>query len=427
MAGRLIFGVAGFLLGVAVTLLLKGEDAERRAPAGRDRDAATVPRPDAGGARASTGDGSDGSGGPERHASGETAEPPPRDVTKEAERYLAQINGAPSWREALGIVGRMVADLPPEVVRDLMQAIYREITDIEKRKQILKPFVFGKGHPYALDVLHLAATDPAMEVRGWAYGYLKTYALIDFSEDPSAYEAWHRQNEGLPLADALRQSLRAFADRLRGADDEAYAKAMRQFRADDRIHRAAGVDVAAVLLDANMATWFVDKLSRTGEAQGAPGAAAQTGAATLDWLLLADPEGDVVRPYVERVLADPDPQSEAANGAIRALGQIKKPWAFDSLLGLLKRPLADPLQSSIGIALGEQGDKRAVPWLIAAMASGETAEKVYGFGYFGLGKLTGVTWDESHDAKWWLAWWDKNRDQFAPEIRALDPRALRVR
>jgi hypothetical protein len=142
---------------------------------------------------------------------------PPTESSEEeqAQLYLTRINAAPSWREAWLIVGNMVAEVSPERARDIMRTIWTRIDDPQKRQQILKHFALGEGHPYALDVLHLAATDPEMDLRSRAYFYLKQYAYIDFSEDPAAYPAWRRQYADRPLAEVLKESLRAFFGRLR--------------------------------------------------------------------------------------------------------------------------------------------------------------------------------------------------------------------
>ena len=56
-------------------------------------------------------------------------------------------------------------------------------------------------------------------------------------------------------------------------------------------------------------------------------------------------------------------------------------------------------------ALAEIGDPIVIPTMIAVIASDDTYDTVYGVGYFGLGKLTGVKYDEGHDGDWWRAWW----------------------
>ncbi len=50
--------------------------------------------------------------------------------------------------------------------------------------------------------------------------------------------------------------------------------------------------------------------------------------------------------------------------------------------------------------------------MIAVIESDNTYKTVYGVGYFGLGKRTGVKYDESHDGAWWRKWWKENYQRF---------------
>ena len=78
------------------------------------------------------------------------------------------------------------------------------------KEQVLKPFVFDGGHPEALAMLHLAATDAALSVQQRAFSYLQSYALQDFSTDYEAYLRWYAAQEGRPLADVLTDSAQRF-------------------------------------------------------------------------------------------------------------------------------------------------------------------------------------------------------------------------
>ena len=110
--------------------------------------------------------------------------------------------------------------------------------------------------------------------------------------------------------------------------------------------------------------------------------------------------------------------------AVLALGRSKQDWAVDAVLkGLRESGLTQMACFQFGRALGQSGDKRAIPWLIAGIISdGEYA--TYGLGWFGLHKLTGVRYDKSHDGAWWLAWWDRNAKDLPAAIAANDPRGL---
>jgi predicted esterase len=66
--------------------------------------------------------------------------------------------------------------------------------------------------------------------------------------------------------------------------------------------------------------------------------------------------------------------------------------------------------------------------MIGLIEADNTYDTVYGIGYFGLNKLTGVSYDEKHNGAWWRAWWVKNQQRFPADVQALEvPRFEPVR
>ena len=57
--------------------------------------------------------------------------------------------------------------------------------------------------------------------------------------------------------------------------------------------------------------------------------------------------------------------------------------------------------------------------LIATIAAHDDYATVYGLGYFGLSKLTGVPYEKDHDGAFWLKCWSENRDRLGPEFAGL--------
>jgi hypothetical protein len=70
-------------------------------------------------------------------------------------------------------------------------------------------------------------------------------------------------------------------------------------------------------------------------------------------------------------------------------------------------------------ALAEMGAPAAIPEMIGMIARRPCYDTVYGIGYFGLSKLTGVEYDESHDGAWWTAWWEANKLRLPESVRDL--------
>jgi len=65
-------------------------------------------------------------------------------------------------------------------------------------------------------------------------------------------------------------------------------------------------------------------------------------------------------------------------------------------------------------------DPSAIPFMIGAIEAKEGYDTVYGIGYFGLGRLTGVDYDDSHDGAWWRAWWNESKVQYPENVQAIE-------
>jgi predicted esterase len=101
---------------------------------------------------------------------------------------------------------------------------------------------------------------------------------------------------------------------------------------------------------------------------------------------------------------------------------ILEPTVDDLLKMLERRYLAGDRTGlwQMAKAIGEQGDPRAIPTLIGFIEADNTYDTVYGVGYFGLSRLTGVKYDESHDGAWWRKWWEDNKKTLAKDAQALE-------
>jgi RNA polymerase sigma-70 factor (ECF subfamily) len=354
------------------------------------------------------------------------AETPEENLEAQAARYLRRINRAPGRRNVALIALEMVSDLSPERARDIMVAIWPEIADAGKRAEILKPFVLGDVHPHALDVLDLAATDPDVTLRSRAFFYLRGFAFRDFSEDPAAYAAWRSHNRNRPLKEVVEEGLRAFFDRLLRADNATFARELRLVPSRGRVASSAGVDLAAIGGESGIIPVLLDRLAKPPVRKADQRRrVSEVESSTWEWIRLADPKGKATRSIIEDVLARPEAHTPISlAGAIQTLGAIDEPWAFDLLVSQLRKVPGKYMHNTLGQALGGRGDPRAIPWLIAGIVVDDCQDTRYGFGYFGLYKLAGVSWEKTHDAAWWLAWWEKNRDRYPPDVRTLDPREL---
>ncbi len=79
----------------------------------------------------------------------------------------------------------------------------------------------------------------------------------------------------------------------------------------------------------------------------------------------------------------------------------------------------DGVVTAAAMALGSLGDPKAIPVMIGVIESDNSYATVYGVGYFGLGSLTGVRYDQLHDGAWWRRWWEKNKETYPAGVRDL--------
>jgi predicted esterase len=64
-------------------------------------------------------------------------------------------------------------------------------------------------------------------------------------------------------------------------------------------------------------------------------------------------------------------------------------------------------------------DPLAIPTLIGTIDADNSYDTIYGVGYFGLGKITGVKYSPFHDGPWWRRWWEKNKFRYPEEVQKI--------
>jgi hypothetical protein len=335
-----------------------------------------------------------------------------RDVAKPD--WLARFRAAKSWRDGLAI-GEEIAKLPDDAALSVMRAIYHDIPTVECRQQVLKAFVFDGAKPYVCEILDLAATDKDLAVQGWAFTYLQSIALADFSQDYSAYQAWRARTAGKPLGEILASSGSDFLSRARDESGDALLADLKLFsRFDDQAIKRHAPDLP-------------DSLPR----QGALSLATR-------WIASDDPRlQDKAIAFAARAGADEtflvrsiDPLLAAGSkasdvvqsAAVRAVAGVRGVRAIPDLLDVLARSISDldaheSVAFASGSALAEIHDASALPKLIAMLVDDDRPKVRDLLGNSALNALTGVAPDASHDAAFWLKWWDENQQRLPMDVR----------
>ena len=323
------------------------------------------------------------------------------------------------WRHGWSVAAELAGQLDPDEAARVMAAVWPDL-GVPVKEQVLKPFVFHGGHPRALDVLHLAATDASLGVQERAFGYLKAYAFQDFAEDYAAYLRWAEIHRGRPLAEVLADNAQRFVRELSGLSSLEVARRMEVLdRLDLRAGEPCGVDLPRVLRDAG-ALEVLESCLRGGDPEAQQRA--------LRWSKDLRADEAWLRAWVVPAIGNLDVADRGLrSAAFDALARPDCAWAREEIVTELRRiaRLADEQTPTYALgarsaasALAEIGDPAAIPALITLLQEDTTGDLLYDVGYFGLSKLTGVTWDESCDADFWLGWWDKNADRLPAHVAA---------
>lgn len=328
------------------------------------------------------------------------------------EEWLARLEQASTPREARQIAYEIYA---LEDGLSIMLAIYSRISRVPYRQQVLKPWVF-EDHEGVLSLLHLAATDPSLEVQRTGFEYLRFYAWADLSASPEAYGLWRARFAGSDLKTVVQTCVREWGAGLHQMDPQsraAHIAVMGQFHLYAKHANNLGIDLREELF----ASGFGDLL----RGWIAAGDTADLAAQGLRLLQQLSPSESYLRLSALPIITNPNAYDAALlEAAWDALAQPGATWATEPILQSMLQVPAESLQYfSASRALAEIGDPTAIPTMIAMIVADDSYATQYGVGYFGLSKLTGVSYHESHDGAWWLNWWNTNQSRLPAEIRGM--------
>lgn len=326
----------------------------------------------------------------------------------DAQSYLRRINEAPNAKSARPVFVE-ITGLAPETAQEIVLGIFRDIRDAGSRLACIELFARSR---FALELFHFGATDPDLSVQTVALRFASNFGFRDFTEDRSAYLDWWERNKSLSQEAVVRSNAIALVSRLRDLDEEASARELRSVeRVDFGALRGAVEDPAATLREGGIlevvASWIDASGSTTKLKQSAIG-----------WVEKLGPDEGWLRAHVLPLVENPAANDgEVVIPAYLLLGKPGNPWAFDPLVLAFTRTPRKSDWSFIAMALVAMGDPRAISTMIGMIQADNTYDSLYGIGYFGLSKWTGVRYDETHDAAWWRSWMQKNQERLPEAVR----------
>ncbi len=277
-------------------------------------------------------------------------------------------------------------------------------------------------HKHVAGFLVLGAQDEDAQVQGEAFGILTVYAGPEIAEDHEHFEAWRDQFADATLEELLRAGVAAFLEKMKTRTGEDRVKLLRNQRAlNIERGRRQGIDVIEMLRDGGAFEiaheWWID-----------PEESADMRVAALQFVTLLKPDIEyLVAHVVPAINAEERLPGELFHTAAHTLGTVKHDATLDALLSAIENTPYKRRWWPLATAVAAIGNARAVPFLIGVVEADNTYDSVYGIGYFGLGRITGVSYDEKHDGAWWRSWWEKNAQRYPPDVAKLGIPSVHLR
>jgi hypothetical protein len=134
------------------------------------------------------------------------------DLDSAADLWRDKFQENDAWRHGLRIAEQLAA-LPDTQGPEILARIWHRLP-MAHREQVMKPFVFHGGHPFALEVLDLGLNDPDPSVRERAFRYATTYAWQDISRDESGVVSWMSRWRDRPASEVVAENARRWAREL---------------------------------------------------------------------------------------------------------------------------------------------------------------------------------------------------------------------
>jgi tetratricopeptide (TPR) repeat protein len=309
---------------------------------------------------------------------------------------------------AFSVIPSLINELSPDDAYEVVREAWPSMQDFEVKRGTMKAFAF-RDHPRVLGVLDLGMTDEHPNVTSTAKVYLSWYAFQDFANDYTAYAPWYEEFGHQPLEEVILTNCRRAIRTATEAEPSMLVASLKLITDSSALD--AFPSIGEMMVEEELLTASLDWMKNSASERDL-----RRAASTL--IQTMDPGEDFLRNEILPLVTD----QEIGSHAIRLLRDKKHKWVVEPLTELLIElsEQKNPQLWNISTALGEIASPAAIPAMIAVIDRDNTYHTVYGVGYFGLGKITGVKYNENHDGPWWRAWWGKNKDQYPEEIRSLD-------
>ena len=352
-------------------------------------------------------------------------------ATQSVDAWVERLTGLREHMETAFAVGPELLLLDPDKGLEIVQKAWPQIKIPEVKTGILKAFAFSKPlqpkkHPKVLQVLDLGMRDSDPEIHSYAAAYVKEFSKEDFGGNDKAYASWYSgfgsksPEEVLQLSqsrvtEGLANQLADFENAMRKGDmKEAQNLAGQLGEIGSPI--AIPTLIGAIEADNSYDTVYGVGYFALGQITDVAYSPYHDGAWWRRWW-----EKNKSR-YPKEVQ-----QREIPEFPKTANGKDYKPLPenMDTLEGKLAyfKQIETKGPTTMWDWAGQVAthkDPSAIPFMIGVIEADNTYETVYGVGYFGLGRLTGVQYSESHNGAWWRKWWEENKSKYPKDVQAIE-------
>ncbi len=304
-------------------------------------------------------------------------------------------------------------NMPPEKARPLLAWIFPRMNHEEKRVECLRTFSRVPRGELMVYVLQLALADPTARVRKDAYYWAERLGYEPFAEEPDRLDEWVKENDGKPITQVIEDSARAFSKRVKSLSGRDLRRLL-EYADDGSIppRRHSRVDVAALLRADGMLEYLMSAMPH-----GTSDEEENLQEEILEWVQALKPSAAFIEEHFFAILREPARYPESLAGRAYAIvGDAGTKEAVDALIASYETAVNRIHWWTISTALTKAKATRAIPTMIGMIEADNGYNSIYGIGYFGLGKFTGVKYHKSHDGAWWRAWWEENSHRFANEV-----------
>lgn len=351
------------------------------------------------------------------------------DASLSVDDWVERLKGLREHMNTAFVVGPELLLLDPDKELEILRKAWPSITAPEVKMGLLKAFSFNKAlqpkkHPLVLRVLDLGMTDPDPKINAYAAAYLQEYASEDFSGAGERYAAWYRKHGDKSPEQVIQfnqanvpESLKKQLDEIEVAMGKGDLRKVSELAAKlGTTPHPAAIPTLIGLVDADNSyeTVYGVGYFGLGKITGIDYSPYHDGTWWRRWWA----KNKVRFPKEAQLLRVPE-------FAKTEHGKSYQPFPedLDTLSGKLNYfKHLEKTRSNItnwATEVSKHKDPAVIPYLVGVIDADNTNDTVYGVGYFGLGKLTGVKYDETHDGAWWRKWWEENKSKYSAEVQAI--------